>query len=237
MKITKNDYIFQLSFMPNVFPVNCYLIAETDRLTLIDAALPYSAKSIIKAAQKIGKPIANIVLTHAHNDHVGSLDALKALLPNVQVSISTRDALLLKGDTKLLEDEPSSPIRGGIPKKIQTKPDILLKDGNLIGSLEVVTAPGHTPGSIALLDTRNGNLIAGDAFQIRGGIAVSGVLKPSFPFPALATWNKQVAIDSAKKLLEINPSLLAVGHGQMIEKPIQAMKQAIDDASRLLETK
>ncbi|HWI47659.1 MAG TPA: MBL fold metallo-hydrolase [Rummeliibacillus sp.] len=237
MKITKNDYIFQLSFMPNVFPVNCYLIEETDRLTLIDAALPYSAKSIIKAAQKIGKPIANIVLTHAHNDHVGSLDALKALLPNVQVSISARDALLLKGDTKLLEDEPSSPIRGGIPKKIQTKPDILLKDGNLIGSLEVITAPGHTPGSIALLDTRNGNLIAGDAFQIRGGIAVSGVLKPSFPFPALATWNKQVAIDSAKKLLEINPSLLAVGHGQMIEKPIQAMKQAIDDASRLLETK
>ncbi|MFJ8263584.1 MBL fold metallo-hydrolase [Rummeliibacillus sp. NPDC094406] len=237
MKITKNDYIFQLSFMPNVFPVNCYLIEETDRLTLIDAGLPYSAKSIIKASQKIGKPIANIVLTHAHNDHVGSLDALKASLPNVQVSISARDALLLKGDTKLLEDEPSSPIRGGIPKKIQTKPDILLKDGNLIGSLEVVTAPGHTPGSIALLDTRNGNLIAGDAFQIRGGIAVSGVLKPSFPFPALATWNKQVAVDSAKKLIDLNPSLLAVGHGQMIEKPIQAMKQAIDDASRLLKTK
>lgn len=235
MKITKNDYIFQLSFMHRIFPVNCYLIEETDRLTLIDAALPYSAKSIIKAAQKIGKPIANIVLTHAHNDHVGSLDTLKALLPNVQVYISARDALLLKGDTKLLEGEPSTSIRGGVPKKIKTKPDILLKDGNLIGSLEVVTVPGHTPGSIALLDTRNGNLIAGDAFQIRGGIAVSGVLKPSFPFPALATWNKQVAIDSAEKLLKLNPSLLAVGHGEMIEQPVRIMKQAIDEATQLLQ--
>ncbi|MGG0657477.1 MBL fold metallo-hydrolase [Rummeliibacillus pycnus] len=237
MIITKNDYIYQLSFMPRLFPVNCYLIEETDRLTLIDAALPYSAKSIIKVAQKIGKPISNIVLTHAHNDHVGSLDALKALLPNVQVSISARDALLLKGDTTLLDDEPSSPIRGGIPKKIQTKPDILLKDGNLIGSLEVVTAPGHTPGSIALLDTRNGHLIAGDAFQIRGGIAVSGVLKPLFPFPALATWDKEAAIDSAKKLVNLNPRLLAVGHGVMIEQPIKMMSEAIDEASRLLQIK
>ncbi|WP_102693617.1 MBL fold metallo-hydrolase [Rummeliibacillus pycnus] len=235
MKITQHDQLFQLSFMPRLFPVNCYLIEETDRLTLIDAALPYSAKSIIKTAQQIGKPIANIILTHAHNDHIGSLDTLKTLIPNVQVSISARDFRLLKGDTTLLENEPTTPIRGGIPKKVQTKPDRLLKDGDLIGSLEVITAPGHTPGSIALLDTRNGHLIAGDAFQIRGGIAVSGVLKPAFPFPAFATWNKQVAVDSAKKLVNLNPSLLAVGHGQMIEQPVQIMKQAIEEASRLIE--
>lgn len=234
MKVVQNGSVFQLSFMPQLFPVNCYLVEETDRLTLIDAALPYSAKGILKVVQEIGKPISNIVLTHAHDDHVGSLDALKALLPNVEVCISARDALLLKGDRTLLEDEPSTPIRGGVPKKIQTKPDALLKDGDLIGSLEVVTAPGHTPGSIALFDTRNGNLIAGDAFQIRGGIAVSGVVKPFFPFPALATWNKEVAIESAKKLVNLNPTLLAVGHGKMIKDPIIAMKQAIDDASRLI---
>ena len=237
MKITQHDHLFQLSFIPRLFPVNCYLIEETDRLTLIDAALPYSAKGIIKTAQQIGKPIANIILTHAHNDHIGSLDTLKTLIPNAKVSISARDSLLLKGDTTLLDDEPSTPIRGGVPKKIQTKPDILLKDGDLIGSLEVVTAPGHTPGSIALLDTRNGHLIAGDAFQIRGGIAVSGVVKPTFPFPAFATWNKQVSVDSAKKLVSLNPSLLAVGHGKIIEQPVQVMQQAIDVASQFITGK
>jgi glyoxylase-like metal-dependent hydrolase (beta-lactamase superfamily II) len=231
MKITKIGPIYQLSFMPRLFPVNCYLIEEKDRLTLIDTALPFSAKGIMSAATQIGKPIANIVLTHAHSDHVGSLDALKTLLPNVPVSISKRDALLLQGDTTLLENEPNSPIRGGIPKKILTKPDVLLKDGNLIGSLEVVTAPGHTPGSIALFDTRSGHLIAGDAFQVKGGIAVSGVIKPTFPFPGLGTWNKELAIESAEKLLSLDPNLLAVGHGHMIENPVQAMKQAIIEAS------
>jgi len=88
-----------------------------------------------------------------------------------------------------------------------------------------------------LLDTRNGHLIAGDAFQIRGGIAVSGVIKPLFPFPALATWNKEAAIDSAKKLVNLNPKLLAVGHGLMIEQPIKMMSEAIDEASRLLQIK
>ena len=49
---------------------------EEAGLTLIDAALPYSAKGILQA-EKIGKPITKIVLTHAHDDHIGALDALK----------------------------------------------------------------------------------------------------------------------------------------------------------------
>ena len=44
MKITKNSTVFQLSFMPKIFPVNCYIVEEESELTLIDAALPYSAK-------------------------------------------------------------------------------------------------------------------------------------------------------------------------------------------------
>ncbi|MDF9759172.1 glyoxylase-like metal-dependent hydrolase (beta-lactamase superfamily II) [Peribacillus simplex] len=57
MKMTKVGTVFQLSFMPRVFPVNCYLVEEENSLTLVDAALPYSGKSIMKAAQIIGKPI------------------------------------------------------------------------------------------------------------------------------------------------------------------------------------
>ena len=36
-------------------------------------------------------------------------------------------------------------------KNIKTKPDLLLEEGDRIGSLEVIATPGHTPGSIALL--------------------------------------------------------------------------------------
>src|SRR5690606_31675869 len=62
---------------------------------------------------------------------------------------------------------------------------------------------------MAFLDTRTGALIAGDAFQTKGGIAVAGQLRPGFPFPALATWHQRTALESAKKLGKHRPSLLA----------------------------
>lgn len=105
-------------------------------------------------------------------------------------------------------------------------------DGERIGSLLAVAAPGHTPGSFALLDTRSGALIAGDAFQTRAGIAVSGTVRPLFPFPALATWHKETALASARKLAGLKPSLLAVGHGPVLEQPAAAITKAIAAAER-----
>ena len=98
--------------------VSCELLLCGGRsgLTLIDAALPYSAKGILQTAEKIGKPITKIVLTHAHDDHIGALDALKEVLPHVPVYISKRDGKLLEGDTTLQKDEPNTPIKGGVPK-------------------------------------------------------------------------------------------------------------------------
>ncbi|MGE7880242.1 MBL fold metallo-hydrolase [Peribacillus muralis] len=235
MKMTKMGTVYQLSFMPRVFPVNCYFVEEEDSLTLIDAALPYSTKSIVKAAQAIGKPIKRIIITHAHGDHVGALDGLKELLPDMHVSISVRDAALLAGDSTLLESEAHSPIRGGVPKHIETLPDSFLIEGDRIGSLEVILSPGHTPGSISLIDTRNHSLIAGDAMVTRGGTAVSGTFKPLFPFPAFATWNKRMALESVKKLLSFKPSLLAVGHGRMLEQPEASMSKAIVESELKLQ--
>ncbi|MED4213809.1 MBL fold metallo-hydrolase, partial [Priestia megaterium] len=98
MRMIHEKTVYQLSFLPRVFPVNCYFVEEEDGLTLIDAALPFCAKKILQSARKIGKPITNIVITHAHDDHVGALDAIKQELPNVPVYISKRDASLLEGD-------------------------------------------------------------------------------------------------------------------------------------------
>ncbi|WP_339817507.1 MBL fold metallo-hydrolase [Paenibacillus sp. FSL R7-0216] len=232
MKITKVGQLLQLSFIPRLFPVNCYLVEEEDGVTLIDAALPYSSKGILQAVQKIGKPLTRIILTHVHDDHVGALDALKAKLPEVAVHVSARDARLMDGDVSLDPGEPTSPIRGGVPKKLITRADVTFTDGDRIGSLLAVAAPGHTPGSFALLDTRSGALVAGDAFQTRAGIAVSGTVRPLFPFPALATWHKETALASARKLAGLKPSLLAVGHGPVLEQPAAAIAKAIAAAER-----
>lgn len=228
MKITTSGPLHQLSFMPRLFPVNCYLVEEADGLTLIDCGMPFSAAGILAAAAKLGKPIRRIALTHAHGDHVGALDRLKRELPQAEVSISARDARLLAGDRSLLADEPQSPVKGDVPKRVATRPDRLLRDGDRVGSLAVHAAPGHTPGLVAFFDTRTGALIAGDAFQTRGGVAVSGTVMPWFPFPAMATWHKPSALDSARKLLALRPALLAVGHGKLLADPQPAMRHAAE---------
>ncbi|MFB9328297.1 MBL fold metallo-hydrolase [Paenibacillus aurantiacus] len=234
MRILKRQTVYQLTFMPRFFPVNAYLVEEEDGLTVVDAALSYSVKGILQAADRIGKPITRIALTHAHGDHIGALDALKAALPQVPVYISARDARLLAGDRSLDENEPSTPIRGGVPKPstIKTKPDVLLQDGDRVGSLVAVSAPGHTPGHMAFLDTRSRALLAGDAMQTRGGLAISGQLRPLFPFPAMATWNKDVSLATARQLNALQPSLLCVGHGSMMDNPQTAIAGAIESADR-----
>nr|WP_263323401.1 MBL fold metallo-hydrolase [Neobacillus sp. Marseille-Q6967] len=227
MRVIKNGFLYQVTFMAKVFPVNCYLVEEEEGLTLMDAALPYCAKGIITAAANIGKPITKIVLTHAHEDHVGALDAIKETLPDIPVYISVRDNRIMNGDLSLDQEEDQTPIKGGVPKKLRTRANLLLKEGELVGSLAAIETPGHTPGSMAFFDTRTHALIAGDAFQTRGGTAVAGDIKPLFPFPAFGTWSKKTALNSAKKLVEYQPKLLAVGHGEMTENPVNAMQKAI----------
>lgn len=235
MRLQQHEQLFQLSFLPNAFPVNCYIVEEESELTLIDAALPYSHKAILQTAKQLQKPITRIVLTHAHEDHIGSLDSLKAALPNAKVFISERDAMLMNHDMSLLPGEPQTPIKGGVPKTLKTRPDVLLHDGDRIGSLTAVSAPGHTPGSMAFLDTRNSCLIAGDAFQTRAGLAVAGKINLLFPFPAFGTWDKQTALESARKLRSLSPSLLATGHGTMLPNPSKQMDKAIAEAKAKLE--
>nr|WP_218781277.1 MBL fold metallo-hydrolase [Bacillus sp. EB106-08-02-XG196] len=231
----KKGFLFQVSFMASVFPVNCYLVEEEDGLTLIDAALPYSMKGILKAAAAIGKPITKIILTHAHEDHVGALDKIKEALPDVPVYISVRDNRIMHGDTSLEEHEHQTPIKGGVPKKLKTRANILLKEGDLIGSLAAIETPGHTPGSMSFIDTRSKALIAGDAYQTRGGIAVAGDIVTWFPFPAFGTWSKETSLASAKKLVSYQPKLLAVGHGEMLENPVREMEQAINRLEQKLK--
>lgn len=235
MKIESFDNLHQLTLWPRLFPINCYLYEEQHELTLIDTGMSASFKGIIKKIEEIGKPLTNIVLTHAHGDHVGSLDQLKDTFPKVCVSISARDSRLLKGDKSVDHHEQQTPIRGGIPNNIKTIPNQLLKEGDRIGSLRVIETPGHTPGSITLLDSSSGIIIAGDALQTQGRVAVCGQLVPLFPFPSFGTWNKELALKSAKKIFQLNASLLAVGHGKVIINPKEHLDVAIREAEKKLK--
>jgi glyoxylase-like metal-dependent hydrolase (beta-lactamase superfamily II) len=205
--------------------VNAFLVRDEDGFTLVDTTVGGGADQLIAAARNAGAEIRRIALTHGHGDHVGSLDALKAQLgDSVQVLMPQLDARIHAGE-KVVDGKPA----GSWPK-LQTTPDVRLTGGERIGSLEVVPTPGHTPGHVSFLDTRDRTIIVGDTFTSIGGLAVSNHFYLRFPLAAMATWDKGKDLESAKKLRELEPAMLVVGHGGPVRNPGLAMDKAISAA-------
>ena len=206
--------------------VNAYLVREDDGFTLVDTTTGGAAAGLIEAARSAGGAIRRIALTHGHGDHVGSLDALKEELGGaVEVLMPDLDARIHAGE-KVVEGK----VPGSWPK-ITTVPDVRLNAGDRVGSLEVVASPGHSPGHVAYLDTRDRTLIAGDAFTTYGKVAVPTFLYWRFPLAAMATWRKDTAVESARALRALDPAVLVAGHGPAVPGPGPAMDRAIARAA------
>ena len=203
---------------------NCFLLKEANELTLIDTNFPGSSDAMLRAAASFGLPITTIALTHAHFDHVGSLDVLAQALPNATIMIGEREQRLLRGNFSLDPGETGKPLLGF--KLVRSSVHRVLSDGDQVGSLRVVACPGHTPGHIAYLDVRDNSLIAGDSYITQKGVIAAGVYSFFFPMPAWFSWNCAQAAVSAAKLAALQPSLLAVGHGPSVASPSTQMAQA-----------
>jgi glyoxylase-like metal-dependent hydrolase (beta-lactamase superfamily II) len=206
--------------------VNCFLVREDDGFTLVDTGLRGTAPGILETARRLHAPIRRIALTHAHIDHVGALDAIVRQIPGVELAVGRRESRLLTRDFSLDAGETGKKLIG-FPGA-NSRPSRLLDDDDRLGSLQAIFTPGHTPGHMAFLDLRDGSLIAGDAFTTQTGLIVAGVFKPLFPFPALFSWNREYAAESGRKLRNLKPTRLAVGHGKTIESPLAAMDKAIE---------
>jgi glyoxylase-like metal-dependent hydrolase (beta-lactamase superfamily II) len=205
---------------------NCFLVREDDGLTLVDTGLAGSTVGILQAARTLDSTICRIVLTHSHLDHVGSVDALLSELPAIEFLVGQRESRLLSRDLTLEAGESGRKLLG-FPG-VKSRPNRCLNDGDRVNSLPTISSSGHTPGHMAYLDIRDGSLLAGDAFTSQAGVVAAGVLKLYFPFPWIFSWNRELAAESARKLRNLKPARLAVGHGKAIVSPLAAMDRAIE---------
>lgn len=207
--------------------VNAYLVREDDGFTLVDTGLGGAAGAYLRIARKNGGEIRRVALTHGHQDHAGSLDALrKRLGAAVEVAMSDLDARECGGE-RVIEGK-----RRGSWATLATTPDVRLSGGERICSLEVIATPGHTPGHLAFLDTRDQTLFAGDTFTTYWRTEIPN--RPSQPFPlaAFGTQDPALIVDSARTLRALGPSLLLAGHGPAVRHPGHAMEAAIRRALR-----
>lgn len=147
---------------------NVYLVINGGELAVIDTGTPGNAGKIVGHIERLGfrpSDVKNIILTHHHRDHVGSARELREIT-NATIAAHGGDADLISGKA-----EPPLPGGGRSRAAYPVEPvpvDTVLEDGDRIAGLTVHHAPGHTPGSIMLLDERRGVLFAGDTLRYDG---------------------------------------------------------------------
>lgn len=146
---------------------NTYVIVD-NRLVLIDTSSEPDAKKILSyldKARMTPKDLATIVITHVHPDHVGGLARLKRDATAAKVVSSKIEAEYIA--KRRVYDGPPGAER---QKQPPTPVDVTVDDGQVHDGLRVLYTPGHTRGSISLLDESRSLLIAGDAAQNEHGL-------------------------------------------------------------------
>lgn len=169
MKTTQFKNIYQVTFSPKLFPINCYVIERENDLIVVDMGIKGFLKAVKRIQETTAKPVSLLLLTHAHSDHVNGVEKFQENFKEVKIGISERDERLLKGDFKLRQGEPQNKIRGGFSKD-DINVDFTFNEGDTFGNIEVLCTPGHTPGSVTFYLSDSAAVIVGDAFQTKGGL-------------------------------------------------------------------
>jgi glyoxylase-like metal-dependent hydrolase (beta-lactamase superfamily II) len=208
--------------------VACYAIHDRDAIVLIDANVAGQHNAILNAlADRLGVaahavPVRQLLLTHAHADHYGSAREIvsrtgaELLGPADEAqAFAARHQLpapqLLDWERPLYE-----PITPSVAPPAPVELDRGLRAGDPIDweiGAELIAAPGHTPGQLAVWIRGHRTLIAADALATHDGRPIVGVFNID---PSLA-------VRTAEKLLELAPARLCVGHGAMISGDVKGM--------------
>jgi glyoxylase-like metal-dependent hydrolase (beta-lactamase superfamily II) len=204
--------------------VHAFLLDDGEDLTLIDTLFDTDARRILDRIETIGKKVEDlkhIVLTHAHRSHLGGLATLKSL-SGATVYSHAWEADIVAGErtAQPITLVPMRPLCTywrvyylqfgaalGRGKHPPCPVDATLEDGDTVGPVRVIHAPGHTPGHLAFWWPDRKVLFAGDA------IATYPVFAPGWP---VFTLNPTQHRASLIRMSELDPEVLAVGHGDPI---------------------
>jgi glyoxylase-like metal-dependent hydrolase (beta-lactamase superfamily II) len=219
-----NDSVIRIT-EPHVhefYRANCYRIAGRDFDIQLDFGV--GVADLTKISPASGHPVMAIA-THAHVDHVGSFHRY-ARRAGHRLEAHTFAGMDDAGTVESWFRNETMPVAqppypGWTVDACRLQPaplTELLKDGDKVDlgnrSFAVLHLPGHSPGSIALLDERTGEFFSGDAIY-------DDTLVDDVPGADVAAY-----LDTMHRLLDLDISIGHGGHGPSYNK------QRMDEIAR-----
>jgi glyoxylase-like metal-dependent hydrolase (beta-lactamase superfamily II) len=177
---------------------NTWLVGDDEELIVVDPGT--DAAAVLAAAGD--REIIAVICTHGHPGHVAAA---------VEVAARDEAPVALHKADRLLWRESHRDVA----------PDIEMEDGGIFGvadvALEVVHAPGHSPGSVCLYCPELGAVFAGDVLQADGPVPHDGTF-PDFPAQLSAIGEQVLTLPPGTRVLP--------GHGE--ETTVAAVEKRFD---------
>ncbi|MDT9699105.1 MBL fold metallo-hydrolase [Streptomyces sp. P17] len=217
---------------------NWVILSEGDAVTLIDTGYPGDREQVLASLAQVGsspEAVSAVLITHAHNDHVGSAEFLRAaygtpvLLHEAEVPHARREFLHQVSVRQVLRNgwRPGvlpwalHAIRSGGKAHVPVTAPAAFATGaplDLPGRPLPVHTPGHTNGHCAFHIPGTGVLIAGDALV--SGHPTSRIKGPHL-LPDMFHRERARAVSSLDILAALDADLLLPGHGPAHRGPVR----------------
>jgi len=226
--------------------VHCYLLPGADGWTLVDTGLglPNAAARWTPLLGDLDAPIARIVVTHFHPDHVGGGEDAQALTGATVLqgardyqqcervwgradwSDRLTDYLQANGLPEEVAEELRLESRTLAPFIRFARDPQRIGEGDDVDGWRVLELPGHADGHICLL--RGELLVAGD--HLLGEITPTVGLYPESRPDPLGDY-----LESLARTIELAPSLALPGHGPPIEDPARRAREIVEHHRQRLD--
>lgn len=187
-------------FYLGIYMTCCYLYWDENKTGYLFDCGGTDLEDVVEFVEREQIKLEYLVLTHGHGDHIGGVNRIIELYPEIKVCIGEEEKEFLTDSKLSLSREIS-----GVDFKFKGTYNTV-KEGDYVGEFKVIDTPGHTIGSKCFYSEKAGIMFTGDT-----------LFRRSFGRYDLPTGNPEILFESLGKLVNSYPSDTRVFSGHSDE--------------------